>query len=110
MKIENVPFTVTDWARIFPTEHPGALGSSFWKMVETGNVRLRIVEYSPAFTSDHSCPRGHVMLVLAGELLVKLADGSEHMLLPGMSFHASDDEKNPHVVSSPRGARVFIVD
>jgi len=110
MKIENVPFTVTDWARILPDEHPGTAGMSLWKMVETGNIRLRIVEYSPGFVADHFCPRGHVMFVLAGELEVKLSDGTVHTLAPGMSFHAADDGKNMHQILSARGARVFVVD
>jgi hypothetical protein len=46
MRIENVPFGVTDWSAVPKTEHPGETGAAYWRTVETGNIRVRIVEYS----------------------------------------------------------------
>lgn len=110
MKIQDVQFTVTDWNIIPVTEHNAASGTSFWKTFEIGNIRVRRVDYSPGFYSDHYCTRGHVLFVIEGELIVKLKDGSEYTLSEGMSFQVSDDESNPHLAYSKTGAKVFIVD
>ncbi len=110
MKIENIPFAITNWNQVEPVEYPGETGTSFWQIFEQGNLRVRIVEYSPGFKSDHWCSRGHVLLVLEGELLIELKDGQIHHLKPNMSFQAEDDVENPHLASTERGARVFIVD
>jgi quercetin dioxygenase-like cupin family protein len=69
-----------------------------------------MVEYSTGFRADHWCARGHVLLVLEGELGVSLRDGREFLLLPGMSFQAEDDERAPHLVHTRTGAKVFMVD
>ncbi len=110
MKIQNVPFTITDWEKIKPVEYKGEFGSSFWRIFESGNIRVRIVEYSPGFKSDHYCSRGHILLVLEGELYIKLKDEQTFLLVQGKSFQAEDDENNPHLAYTEKGAKVFIVD
>ena len=110
MKITDIPFTAVRWSAEAAVEHRGEAGTSFWRVCEAGDVRVRVVEYSKGFRSDHFCPRGHVAYVLEGEMGLKLKDGSEHLLTAGMSFLCGDDEANPHQAFSPTGARVFIVD
>jgi hypothetical protein len=110
MKIENVPFALTTWDEIMPTEHKGETGTSYWRTFETGNIRVRMVDYSAGFRSDHYCPRGHVLLVLKGEFFILLKNGISHVLTAGMSFQTADDEANPHLAYSDMGATVFIVD
>ena len=80
MHIENVPFGVTDWAQVPRTEHAGETGVAWWRTREIGNIRVRMVEYSPGYLADHWCSRGHVLLVLEGELVTELQDGSSHVL------------------------------
>jgi quercetin dioxygenase-like cupin family protein len=110
MKIENLPFTVTDWNRVPAIEHRGRTGSSSRRSFEEGGLRVRVVDYSAGFESDHWCPRGHVLYVIEGEIQIALKDGTVHRLKRGIGFQAGDDEANPHSVSSAAGARVFIVD
>jgi len=110
MKLPDIPFIVADWERAPRTEHPGLRGTSTWRMIESEGLRTRIVEYSAGFEADHWCPRGHVMCVLEGEVVLKLKDGREHRLTAGQGFLAGDDEANPHMAVSERGARVFLVD
>ena len=110
MQLPPVSFSVPDWKNIPRTEHPGLRGTSFWRTVEAGGLRVRMVEYTPGYEADHWCARGHVFLVLEGEVLVRLKDGREHWLTGGQSFQVSDDEANPHQVHSPAGGRAFIVD
>ncbi len=69
-----------------------------------------MIEYSPGYKADHWCPRGHVLLVLEGELVIELKDGQKFTLMPGMSFQVADDEENPHLALTEAGADVFIVD
>jgi quercetin dioxygenase-like cupin family protein len=109
MRIEDVAFTVTDWAAV-PTSHrPGASGTATWRTVERGNLRVRMVEYSPGYVADHWCRRGHVLLVLEGELQTELDDGTRVTLRPGMSYQVADDD-GAHRSSTTTGAKLFIVD
>jgi len=110
MKITDVPFGVIDWEQAVAVEYRGLTGTSFWRTMEAGNVRVRMVDYSAGFGSDHWCDRGHVLLVLAGELHVDLKDGRKITLIQGQSFCVSDDAHNPHYVSTEIPTRVFIVD
>ena len=110
MNIQGLAFTITDWSQLSPVEYRGEAGASFWRTFEAGNVRVRMVEYSPGFKSDHWCPRGHVLLVLEGELAIRLKDGRGFVLASGTSFQAGDDEANPHIAYTDKGAKVFIVD
>ncbi len=110
MNISQVPFTVTDWSQMEATEYKGESGTSFWWTFARGNLRVRIVEYSPGFRSDHWCPRGHVLYVLEGTLNIELKDGRIFELPAATGFQAEDDDTNPHLASSVTGAKVFIVD
>jgi quercetin dioxygenase-like cupin family protein len=110
MKIMDVPFETTDWSKIEPSEHKGESGTSFWRTFEAGNIRVRLVEYSAGFKSDHWCGRGHVLLVLEGELVIQLKGGREFTLNSQTSFQAADDDANPHLAYTEKGAKVFIVD
>lgn len=110
MKIQDVPFNITEWNELEPIEHKGEVGTSFWRTFEEGNIRVRLVDYFPGFRSDHWCSRGHVLLVLEGELAIQLKDGSEFLLTSGTSFQVEDDDSNPHFAFTEKGAKVFIVD
>jgi hypothetical protein len=54
--------------------------------------------------------RGHVVLVLEGELIIELKDGKEFKADSGISFQVADDDDNPHLAYTEKGAKVFIVD
>lgn len=110
MKIENVPYSIVDWQTVQPTEHKGETGVAYWKTFEKGNIRVRMVEYSPGYLADHWCSRGHVILVLEGEMISELKDGSRQKLTAGMSYQVEDNEANPHRTYSEKGVKLFIVD
>jgi hypothetical protein len=109
MKIADVPFQVTDWSQVEGTDHPGTTGSARWRTFERGNVRARMVEYSPGYFADHWCERGHVLLVLEGELHTELRDGRRFVLRAGQSYQVADGD-GAHRSSTEAGARLFIVD
>ena len=109
MQIPDFPFTVTDWAKVPATEHPGTTGIAYWRTLDVGDVRVRMVEYSPDYLADHWCERGHVLFVVAGELVTELADGSSVTLQPGMSYQVSNG-RSTHRSKTVAGAKLFIVD
>lgn len=109
MRIEGVPFAAIDWERVPETEHPGESGAAFWRTVEAGAIRVRRVRYSPGYAADHWCAKGHILLVLEGELTTELHDGSTVVMTAGMSYLVADDAM-PHRSRTAGGATLFIVD
>lgn len=109
MEIRDLDFGVTDWGTVETTEHPGTSGKAVWRTRRFGPIRVRMVEYSPGYLADHWCEKGHILLVLSGELRTELADGRIFVLGPGMSYQVADGTR-PHRSSTAVGATLFIVD
>jgi mannose-6-phosphate isomerase class I len=109
MKMENIPFGVTDWEKIERTEHKGERGVAIWRTQQFDQIRVRLVEYSPGYFADHWCSKGHILLCLEGELHTELKDGRTFVLKPGMSYQVADNAE-PHRSHTETGAKLFIVD
>jgi len=109
MELSNIPFMTTDWDNVAPIEHKGETGLATWKTLDLGCVRIRMVEYSAGYKADHWCKRGHVLLVLEGELITELDDGSIFTLKSGMSYQVQHDGE-AHRSQTNIGAKLFIVD
>jgi len=109
MQLTDIPFGIIDWSAVEPTEHRGESGVALWRTREFGGVRVRRVDYSPGYRSDHWCQKGHILLCLEGELVTELADGRTFRLTPGVSYQVADGAE-PHRSSTASGARLFIVD
>jgi quercetin dioxygenase-like cupin family protein len=105
----NIPFMQTDWNKIEPEVHPGEKGTAYWRTKQCGEIRVRMVEYSPGYIADHWCEKGHVLLVLEGELETELADGRKIFLSPGTSYQVADGTM-AHRSVTKTGAKLFIVD
>ena len=109
MQIAGIPFGITDWSKVEPTEHKGERGFAYWRTQYFGSVRVRMVEYTPGYLADHWCSKGHILLCLEGELHTELADGREFILTPGMSYQVADHAE-PHRSYTSTGVKLFIVD
>lgn len=109
MQMSDIPFGTTDWETVSPTEHAGETGKAIWRTRQFGNIRVRMVDYSPGYLADHWCSKGHILLCLAGELHTELDDGRRFVLRPGMSYQVADNAE-AHRSSTPSGATLFIVD
>jgi hypothetical protein len=109
MDMKNIPFGITDWSQIAPTEHKGETGVATWRTQQFDTIRVRMVQYSPGYLADHWCKKGHILLCLEGELHTELADGRKFVLTPGMSYQVAD-EAEAHRSSTQTGAKLFIVD
>jgi hypothetical protein len=107
--LRDIPFGITDWQQVDPTEHAGEIGVARWHTRHFGAVRVRLVEYSPGYQADHWCQKGHILFCVAGELETELADGRLFHLAPGMSYQVADNAE-PHRSRTARGATLFIVD
>jgi hypothetical protein len=110
MKIPALPFTITDWSKVPETVHPGETGEARWRTLNIGDVRVRMVSYSAGYLADHWCDRGHILLVVSGELVSELKDGRTFSLKPGMSYQVSDFGDAAHRSRTAQGAVLFIVD
>ncbi|MCU0539627.1 MAG: DHCW motif cupin fold protein [Desulfobacterales bacterium] len=109
MRMQDIPFGTTDWSSIPKSEHTGTSGVATWRTRQFGELRVRMVEYSPGYLADHWCSKGHILLVLEGELETELEDGRKFVLKPGMSYQVADGAE-PHRSSTRTGATLFIVD
>ena len=109
MEMSGIPFGTTDWSQIEPTEHKGEKGRAYWRTRQFGAIRVRLVDYSPGYQSDHWCRKGHILFCVRGELVTELADGRVFRLSPGVSYQVADDAE-PHRSRTASGATLFIVD
>jgi hypothetical protein len=109
MKLTGIPFQVTDWTQIAGEAHSGDVGVAVWRVKQFGDLRVRMVDYSPGYVADHWCEKGHVLLCVSGELHTRLRDGRVVVLKPGMSYEVGDGEE-AHRSEAPEGAQLFIVD
>ena len=109
MDMKNIPFGITNWAEIPTTRHTGDQGYALWRTQQFDAIRVRMVEYSENYLSDHWCSKGHILLCLEGELHTELDDGRSFTLTAGMSYQVAD-QAEAHRSSTSKGAKLFIVD
>jgi len=109
LRLSGIPFETTDWSKIEQTKHKGERGFVYWRTQQFGDIRVRMLECTPGFMSDHWCNKGHILLCIEGELHTELQDGRRFKLTPGMSYQVAEDEE-PHRSYSEHGAKLFVVD
>ncbi|MBM3341061.1 MAG: hypothetical protein FJY56_02965 [Betaproteobacteria bacterium] len=109
MRMSKIPFGTTDWSSIERVEYAGVTGKAYWRTREFGEIRVRMVEYTPGYLADHWCDKGHIILCTAGELTTELKDGRKFTLKPGMSYQVGDGS-DAHRSFTAVGATLFIVD
>src|SRR5215208_6356085 len=109
MLMSKIAFGTTDWSGVERTEHKGETGVAHWRTRNFGDIRVRMVEYSPGYRADHWCVKGHILLCLKGELRTELSDGRQFVLTPGVSYQVAD-QAEPHRSHTDVGATLFIVD
>jgi hypothetical protein len=110
VKFEESLFYSIDWDMFKTKKYKGESGSSYWRTVEMDGFRLRMVDYSPGFRSDHFCCKGHIILVEEGMLSLKMNSGGIVNIEKGMSLLIGDSIRDSHQAFTNEGARVFIVD
>jgi len=113
MKLAGFPIALTNWSDIEPERHAGDSGYSLWRVQYFGEgssrIRVRMVEHSRGYVSDHWCLKGHVIFCIAGGMDTHLKDGRVLKVRAGMSYQVADDTE-AHSSRSETGATLFIVD
>jgi hypothetical protein len=109
MKIIAFPFTLIDWATVEGEKHAGITGFAEWKIKQLGDVRIRMVEYSPNYLADHWCDKGHIIFCVDGRMTTELKDGRKILLEKGMTYIVGDDSGS-HRTFTETGVKLFIVD
>jgi hypothetical protein len=109
MRITDLPFGTTDWSAVPAERKAGATGWAEWRVRQFGDIRVRLLTYSPGYLADHWCTKGHILFCVAGELLTELEDGRTFLLRRGMSYQVADGAE-PHRSSTASGATLFVVD
>ena len=109
MQMSEIPFGTIDWATVERTEHKGETGAAYWRTQNFGNIRVRMLEYTPGYLADHWCVKGHILFCIEGELHTELGDRRKIILKPGMSYQVADNAE-PHRSSTSVGAKLFVVD
>ena len=108
--MKQIPFGVTDWAGVPVERKPGATGWADWRVRRFGEIRVRMLDYSPGYLADHWCAKGHILLCLEGELTTELEDGRKFVLRPGMSYQVADKAEPHRSTTGAMGAKLFVVD
>jgi hypothetical protein len=109
VQMSAIPFGTTEWSQIEATKHNGERGVAYWRTQNFGDIRVRMVEYTPGYFADHWCAKGHIVLCTEGELHTELQDGRKFILKPGMSYQVADNAES-HRSYTAVGAKLFIVD
>ena len=105
----QIPFGTTDWAGVPVERKSGESGWAEWRVRQFGDIRVRMLEYSPGYRADHWCIKGHILLCLEGELTTELEDGRRFVLRPGISYQVADGAE-PHRSFTEHAAKLFVVD
>jgi len=105
----NIQFQTINWNQIEQTEHKGETGTSFWKLLQFDELRIRVVDLSAGYLADHWCQKGHIVYCLEGGFESELSTGERLTLLKGMSYIVSDNLSS-HRSYSKSGARLLIID
>lgn len=110
MQIISEPYSVIDWDKVRIEKQSGETGFAWSRTIDTGNIRIILVEYSPGFKAGHWCCRGHVIHLLDGEMSIELKDGSVIRLIKGMSCCFSDSKAIAHKPFTGTGAFLLVID
>ena len=110
MKLDQLSVGITEWPQLPETVLPGATGTATSRMREFGEIRLRLIEYSPDYLADQWCTKGHIVYAVTGQVIIEQRRGAAFALTAGMSYHVPDGQETAHRIRTRHGATVFIVD
>ncbi len=107
--MSNIPFQTIDWNAIEKVEYKGETGVAIWQTIQINGLRIRFVEYSKEFLSDHWCQKGHIVHCLDGEFITELSSGEKIILTKGETYVVSEGLSS-HRSISENGVKLLIVD
>ena len=105
----NIPFQTIDWPAVAVEEHAGITGTAYWRTLQLGGLRIRMVEYSAGYLADHWCRKGHIVHCLSGSFVNELEAGGQNLMTAGSTYVVTD-EMSSHRSKTETGAMLLIVD
>jgi hypothetical protein len=57
MQMTDIPFGTTDWSSVPFVRCEGTSGLAYWRTVQCGGIRVRMVEYTPGYVAEHWCTK-----------------------------------------------------
>ncbi|MEJ7627821.1 MAG: DHCW motif cupin fold protein [Ferruginibacter sp.] len=109
MELPVFPFQLLNWDSVSAEEHLGTTGKSTWKVIQMGNIRIRLVEYSAGYKANHWCSKGHIIYCIQGQMETELADKRVFAIKSGNGYMVGEENES-HSSSSREGCVLFIVD
>ncbi len=109
MKITQHPFQSINWKKVEKIKHSGDPGFALWQTIIMTDIRIRMVEYSEGYVSDHWSNKGHVIYCIKGRMITELENGRKLRIKKGMTYVVGDDSE-PHRSSTKKGCKLCIVD
>ena len=107
--MRSIPFQIIDLSTIAKVEYEGESGVAIWQTIQFPGLRLRLVEYSKLYFSNHWCEKGHIVHCLEGEIVSELSTGEKNTLTKGATYVVSDNCSS-HRSTSNGGATLLIID
>lgn len=98
-----------DWSTVQTERESGMRGFTLTKRKSFGKANVRKIEFSVDYVADEWCDKGHVIIVVEGQLIIEHKGGTIHSLHAGMVYMVGDESRS-HKAKSKNGATVFIVD
>jgi len=109
MTLENINPTSFNWDNIVSEKLDGETGYTIIRTQIVGTIKIRKVEYSTKYLADHWCDKGHIVIVISGQLFIEHKDTTKHLLISGSTYVVGDNSM-AHKAMSTDGAIVIIVD
>jgi len=67
MELPVFPFQLLNWDLVPPEEHKGTTGKSTWKVIQMGNIRVRLVEYSVGYRAAIGAVKAILSIAYGGK-------------------------------------------
>ena len=109
MQTLPLPLEPTDWSLVEEVRQTGASGHAICKTRRFGDVRVRLIDYTPGFVAALWCSKKHVIHCIAGSITVQMKDRPGISFQEGMSL-VTEDTGPPHRLSTEIGAVLLMVD
>ena len=97
------------WDDIPSEKVNGETGFASIKTQLFGSIKIRQVVYSKNYLADHWCNKGHIVYILAGELIIEHQIKTPIILTKEMTYLVGDNSE-PHKAKTTTGATVIIID
>jgi len=109
MEIKNINSQIINWDNADTIEAKGETGVNKSKEHISGEIRIRLSEYSANYKSAEWCGKGHIIHCIEGEMTIRLKSGNNIKLIEGDSLVLA--ENDPHIALTGNiPAKIFIVD